>query len=513
MPSLSWAIIINNFLKSKKNKGGEILKGKVYLVGAGPGDEGLITIKGLKAIQQADVILYDRLINPKLLESAPSHCELIFCGKLPKNHILKQERINDILVQKALEGSVVVRLKGGDPGVFGRVGEEAEALVLNKIPFEIVPGITSAIAASLYAGIPVTHREYGVSFAVITAHDKSKDGKPIINFAGLVNSVDTVAFYMGIANISYISENLIRFGKPADTPVLLIQWGTYGRQQTLQGTLANISDKVKAAKFTNPAITLVGDIVSLREKIKWFEKKPLHGRQILLPRTGTAESSLAETLKEQGADVIEFPKWVKKEVPVNESIINKLHLYDRILFTTSESIDEFFDLLSAKRIDVRNITAQFYVMSKKSLLVLNKRGLIGHREEKMDRHGKLLIIGNRRNHSYLVQYGRHDFLQTSEFCLDEKFMPVIRQMLDEAAIDTILFPSSYSVDVLMEYASFINLNDEFLIEKQICCMGHKSWKRVEEYGLLPHFMPSEPTIAKLISALTGANEIINAVEV
>lgn len=205
---------------------------------------------------------------------------------------------------------------------------------------------------------------------------------------------------------------------------------------------------------------------------------------------------------------------MKKDVPINEGIINKLYLYDRILFTATESINDFFDLLSAKRIDVRNITAQFYVMSKKSLLVLNKRGLTGLEEEKMERHGKLLIIGNRRNPSNLVQYGRHDFLQTSEICLDEKFMPVIRQMLDEAVIDTILFPSSYSVDVLIENANFINLNIVgFLKETQKYCMGQKTRKRMEEYGFQPDFMASEPTIDKLISALTGKAEKVRAVEV
>src|SRR3982750_4064290 len=194
-------------------------KGKVFLVGAGPGDIGLITVKGLEAIKQAEVILYDRLANPKLLDFASADCEFIYCGKLPDKHTLRQEGINDLLVQKALEGKIVVRLKGGDPGVFGRVGEEAEALANRKIPFEIVPGISSGMAAPLYAGIPVTHRQFGETFAVVTAHSQSKEGKPILDWKSLANGIDTIAFYMGVANLPYICENLIANGKSKDTPV------------------------------------------------------------------------------------------------------------------------------------------------------------------------------------------------------------------------------------------------------------------------------------------------------
>src|SRR3954468_12151951 len=181
-------------------------RGKVYLVGAGPGDIRLITVKGLEAIKKAEVILYDRLANPKLLEFAQADCELIYCGKLPNRHILRQGNINELLVEKALEGKRVVRLKGGDPGVFGRVGEEAAALAEYQIPFEIVPGVSSGIAAPLYAGIPVTHREYAESFAVVTAHDKSKEGKPVLDWEGLVRGVDTIAFYMGVGNLPFICE-------------------------------------------------------------------------------------------------------------------------------------------------------------------------------------------------------------------------------------------------------------------------------------------------------------------
>lgn len=214
-----------------------------------------------------------------------------------------------------MEGKTVVRLKGGDPGVFGRVGEEADALSKNGIIFEIIPGISSGMAAPLYAGIPVTHREFGETFAVVTAHDKSKEGKPSLDWQGLASGIDTIAFYMGIANLSYICKNLIQFGKPATTPVILIQWGTFGRQKTLEGTLETIAEKADEVKFTNPAITLVGNIISLRDKMNWFEKKPLFGRQILLARTGVTQSEMAKELADQGADVYEFPKWKKPPSP------------------------------------------------------------------------------------------------------------------------------------------------------------------------------------------------------
>ncbi|WP_394139253.1 uroporphyrinogen-III C-methyltransferase [Cytobacillus oceanisediminis] len=481
-------------------------KGKVFLVGAGPGDEGLMTIKGLKAIQQADVILYDRLINPRLLEYAPSHCELIYCGKFPQQHLLKQELINDFLIQKAMDGCSVVRLKGGDPGVFGRVGEEAEALVTNEIPFEIVPGVSSGIAAPLYAGIPVTHREYGVSFAVVTAHDKSKEGKPNIDWAGLVASVDTIAFYMGVSNISFIAENLILHGKPEETPVILIQWGTYGRQQTVQGTLRNIAKKVKETGIKNPAITLVGDIVSVRDKLKWFEKKPLYGRQILLARTGTAKSLVAEMLKDQGADVIEFPKWAKKEVQINETILNQLFMYERILFTSPESINEFFDLLISRKIDIRNLHATIYCLSKKSLKVLMERGLSGHLADDMNHCGGLLIIGNRKMDEnrgyYLERYGKHDIFQTSETILDEAFVPVVKNMLMEASLDTIVFPSSSSVDAFIENGSPYGIVVEDILKNlTIVCMGSSSEKRIREFGFEPDSIPAEPCPSKLLEVL------------
>ena len=476
----------------------------VFLVGAGPGDEGLITVKGLKAIQEADVILYDRLLNPKLLENAPAHCELIYSGKLPHKHIIKQERINEYLVEKAMDGKVVVRLKGGDPSVFGRVGEEAAALAEHQIPFEIVPGVTAGVAASMYAGIPVTHREFGVSFAIVSAHDASGE-QSSVNWEGLVNGVDTIAFYMGVANISTISEKLIQFGKPAKTPVILIQWGTYGRQKTLVGTLEDIANKVLQTGFTNPAITLVGDIVALRHKLKWFEDKPLYGRQILLVRTGIEKSPLAQELKDKGADVIEFPKWKQKKVEVNGAILKALATYQRILFRSPESMNQFFELLYEREIDIRSVQATLYSLSTKSLKALKQRGLIGYLEKEMNQDGKLLIIGDIKEYSdefFIDKYGQYDFLQTSEKVIDDRFVPVIKQMVSESDIDTVIFPSRLSVDVLLSNGESFGMNvDALLHQSKICCMGPSSKEEVIRHGYTVQYTPSQPTLDEVISCL------------
>lgn len=246
-------------------------KGKVYLVGAGPGDPKLITVYGVECIQKADVIAYDRLINKELLKYAKKDAILIFCGKLPGKHELIQGQINDLLVKHAINGKVVTRLKGGDPFVFGRGGEEAEVLARHAIPYEVVPGITSGIAAPAYAGIPVTHRDYATSFAVVTGHGRAEKGTNHINWSALAQGIDTIAFYMGIGNLPQICKNLIKNGKNTETPVAIIHWGTTSIQKTVTGTLETIEKEVREQNITHPAIVIEGDVVKLREKINWFE--------------------------------------------------------------------------------------------------------------------------------------------------------------------------------------------------------------------------------------------------
>lgn len=246
--------------------------GKVYIVGAGPGDVELMTLKGLRCIKEADVILYDRLINKELLDYAKPNAKLIYCGKKPKRHAMIQDHIHYTLVEYASQGKVVTRLKGGDPFVFGRGAEEAEVLAANGIEFEIVPGVTSSIAAAAYAGIPVTHRDISSSFAIITGH--MREGKEdSIKWESLAKGIDTLAIYMGVGNLPYICAQLLKYGKKPSTPVALVYMGTYKEQKTVVGTLKTIVEVVQTKQITNPSMILVGEVVKLREKIQWYEQK------------------------------------------------------------------------------------------------------------------------------------------------------------------------------------------------------------------------------------------------
>ncbi|WP_163536623.1 uroporphyrinogen-III C-methyltransferase [Gracilibacillus sp. YIM 98692] len=249
--------------------------GKVYLVGAGPGDPDLITVKALKCIQKADVILYDRLVNTKLLEEAKEHADLIYCGKLPKLHLMKQDTINHLLVKYAKQNKIVVRLKGGDPFVFGRGAEEAEVLAKQGLSYEVVPGITSGIAAPAYADIPITHRELGRSFAVVTGH--CKNGQPTdIHWEQLANSVDTLAIYMGISNLRFITQKLMECGKSPSTKIAIIQEGTTDSQKAVTGTLATILSIVERHKIENPAMIVVGEVVQVGEKLQRLKEIHQH---------------------------------------------------------------------------------------------------------------------------------------------------------------------------------------------------------------------------------------------
>ncbi|MFD2926148.1 uroporphyrinogen-III C-methyltransferase [Halobacillus naozhouensis] len=242
---------------------------KVYIVGAGPGDPELITVKGLKTIQRADVILYDRLINTELLNEAGDEAELIYCGKRPDNHSLDQKTINRLLCNFALQGKSVTRLKGGDPFVFGRGGEEAEELAKNRIPFEIVPGISSGVAAPAYAGIPVTHRNYSSSVAFLSGVNKHGYDQEEY-WEHVVKSMDTLCIYMGVKKLPEICARLIRHGRPPETPIALVEWGTTAHQRTVTGSLRNIVEKANDLK--NPSIIIVGKVVKLREQLQWFEQ-------------------------------------------------------------------------------------------------------------------------------------------------------------------------------------------------------------------------------------------------
>ncbi|MFB4164413.1 uroporphyrinogen-III C-methyltransferase [Alteribacillus sp. JSM 102045] len=281
-------------------------KGKIYFVGAGPGDQELITVKGLKALQKAEVIIYDRLVHPSLLLEAKHNAKLIYCGKQPCKHTLRQSDIQKELIIQAKKGKKVVRLKGGDPAVFGRVGEEAEAVSGHRIPYEIIPGITAGSAASIYSGVPLTHREYSRSFAVVTGHSKNKDGKPDIAWGDLAKGVDTIVFYMGIKNLPYIAQQLIKEGKDRRTSTLVTEWGTYGRQRSITGPLEQIPAMAEEKEMSNPAVIVVGDVTKLHDLLQWVTEKELSGKGVITLSSDSTDQDFADNLKEAGAEVYEL---------------------------------------------------------------------------------------------------------------------------------------------------------------------------------------------------------------
>ncbi len=330
--------------------------GKVYLVGAGPGDPGLITVKGRECIEHAEVIIYDYLASPALLKYAPATAEQIYVGKKGGNHTLSQDGINALIVEKAQSGRVVTRLKGGDPFIFGRGGEEAEVLVAAGIPFEIVPGVTSAIAAPAYAGIPLTHRDYTSTLAFITGHEDPTKTETSIEWASLAKGIGTLVFFMGVKNLPHIARNLTSNGMPPDTPVGLVRWGTTTRQESVFGTLENIVERVAAAGLKAPSIIVVGKVVTLRHTLKWFENRPLLGKRIVVTRAREQASDLVRHLTDMGADCLECPT-IRVMPPDDwqplDAAIQRLSTYDWIVFTSVNGVKFFFKRLFDTGHDVR----------------------------------------------------------------------------------------------------------------------------------------------------------------
>ena len=330
----------------------------VYLIGAGPGDAGLLTVKAREILEAADVVIYDRLAEEKILSWA-ANAEKIYVGKTSGSHTLTQTEINNLLVEKGRAGKIVVRLKGGDPFVFGRGGEEALTLRENSVDFEIVPGVTSAIAVPAYAGIPVTHRGIATSFAVVTGHEKAANST--IRWDKISTAVDTLIFLMGVENLPKIAANLIANGRAETTPAAVIRCGTKFNQRVIVSTLGNIAAEVAEKNITPPAIFIVGDVVNLREKISWFESRPLFGRKILVTRTRAQASKLSRQLENLGASVIEFPT-IEIAAPTDnfvglDAAISALKNFDWIIFTSANGVEKFFDRLRNFRLDARALSS------------------------------------------------------------------------------------------------------------------------------------------------------------
>ncbi len=330
--------------------------GKVFLVGAGPGDPGLITVKGADCIARADVVVYDYLASPTLLAHANPDAEMIYVGKKGGDHTLPQEGINALIVEKAKQGNVVARLKGGDPFIFGRGGEEAEVLVAAGIPFEVVPGVTAAIGASAYAGIPLTHRDYTSNVAFVTGHEDPTKAESSVDWHALATGIGTLVFFMGVKNLPTIAANLVANGRSADTPAAVIRWGTTPKQKTVTATLGTIVDETRSAGIKAPAIIIVGGVVNLRKTMQWFENRPLMGRRIVVTRAREQASDLVQRLTEYGAECIQCPT-IQVGPPPDwaglDRAIETLDQYRWIVFTSVNGVDYFFRRLFENGLDVR----------------------------------------------------------------------------------------------------------------------------------------------------------------
>jgi len=331
------------------------MKGKVYLVGAGPGDIGLLTVKGLRCLKKADVVVYDFHLNAQILNYINHNAEFIYAGKRGGHHTLTQDEINAILIRKAKDGKIICRLKGGDPFVFGRGGEEAEELAGENIEFEIVPGISSSIAAPAYAGIPLTHRLLSSSFAVIPGYEDETKKESSIEWEKLATGIGTLVFLMGVKNIALISRKLIENGRSAETPVAVIRWGTRPDQKTIVGKLGNIAEMVKERDIKPPAVMVVGDVVKLRQSLKWYEKKPMFGQRILVTREHVEGF---EPLEDMGAEIIEFPT-IEIVPPENydglDRAIANMETYDWLIFTSRNGVKYFFRRFFEKDRDIRDL--------------------------------------------------------------------------------------------------------------------------------------------------------------
>ena len=333
-------------------------KGMVYLVGAGPGDPGLLTLRGAELLGRADVVVYDALVNPDLLRLAPKSAEIIFGGKRSNDHAIPQGELNQLLVARAEEGKTVVRLKGGDPYIFGRGGEEAEELAAANIRFEVVPGVSSMVAAPNYAGVPLTHREHCSSFTVVTGHEDPAKEASGVDWEQIARTPGTKVVLMGTERIGRIAERLVTHGMSPDTPVAMVRWATTGRQQSVQGTLGTIAEAAARANLSAPTVAVIGDVVKLRSKLNWFESRPLFGRRIVVTRTREQASQLSTRLLERGAEVLEIPT-IRIMPPKNQDgileALSGLNAYDWIVFTSPNGVSSFFDFFFKKFQDMRDI--------------------------------------------------------------------------------------------------------------------------------------------------------------
>ena len=500
------------------------MSGIVYLVGAGPGDSRLITLKAVDCLKKAQVVVYDHLADDRILRWAPAEAELIYVGKVSANHTMKQEDISRLLVEKAKENKCVVRLKGGDPFVFGRGGEEALLLAEHQIPFEIVPGVTSAISVPAYAGIPVTQRHMAVSFAVVTGHEDPAKAASAVRWDKLATAVDTLVFLMGVENLPHITGQLIAHGRAADTPAAVIRWGTKPEQETLVTTLGKAASAVKAAGLKPPAIFVVGDVVNLREKIGWFDApatRPLFGTTVLVTRARAQASQLTKKLDALGARCIELPA-IKIAPPSDayeavDAAIQRIADYDWLIFTSTNGVDAFFARLFAAGKDVRSLAkARLAAIGKSTAKRLKvyglhadlmpgefrAEGILSALKGELAPGARVLIPRALEAREILPdslrQYGAAvDVVPVYETVTEQDDPAAVREMLAAGEIDFVTFASSSTVKNLVKL-----LGDAALLKKaKIIAIGPITAETCEILGLKPTAVAKEYTIDGMVSAI------------
>lgn len=499
------------------------MKGKVYLVGAGPGDYKLLTLKGLECIRKADVIVYDRLANINYLKEAKKGCEFINVGKASSHHLLPQDQINRLIADKALEGKIVTRLKGGDPYVFGRGGEEGELLKAEGIEFEVVPGVTSAIGGLCYAGIPITHRDHASSFHVITGHLR-KDGKenPEINWNALANMKGTLVFLMGVSNLKNISENLIKEGMSKDTPVAFVSWATRYNQRVVTATLEDAYEVAIREEVKPPTLIVVGTVVNLRDTLNFFEKKPLFGKSIMVTRSRSQNSKLVERIMDLGGNPIEIPTIKIEKVQDNKELENEiknLKDYTYLVLTSKNGVDIFFDKLDEMGLDCRALAnikvCSIGATTSKAII---RRGikpdiqpekavgesLYDELKDIVNKEDKILIPRAKNAREFLVkklnEISNVTEVVTYESVMDDSKKEEAINALEEGNLDYITFASSSTV------TNFINLigeeNKDKLSNTKIISIGKITTKTILDNGLEVYKESEKAYIESMIEAMS-----------
>jgi uroporphyrinogen III methyltransferase/synthase len=498
--------------------------GKVWLVGAGPGDPGLLTVKGSKAIASADAIVYDRLANDSLLSLARAECERVYAGKAAGDHTATQAEINELLIGLAREGKQVVRLKGGDPFVFGRGGEEAEALRAAGVTYEVVPGVSSAIAVPAYAGIPVTHRGLASSFAVVTGHEDASKSDTSVDWNALAAGADTLVCLMGLQTLGATVERLRSAGMAPDTPAAVIGSGTLPSQRTVAGVLDDIVERVQRSGVASPAIAIFGDVVRLHERLKWFEDRPLFGKRILITRTLEQSSALRSALEELGAEVLELPtiELVDGVSPqILASVVEALAdgEYSWVVFTSANGVRRFFSAVYEQGRDARAFhDSKVAVVGPATAEVLREygihadtmpeefdggslgRALAGHDLSRR----RILVARAEAARPELVQALRLRGAEVEEIPLYTTEVPrnpdpAILAEIQAGRIDVVTFASSSSVRNL---SKMLGGAMESLKSAVVACIGPLTAETAVRCGLPPQVVPAQHTIPGLVEALT-----------